>query len=421
MKRLITCASFVAVGVANVDAQPVGEPSLSKPWSVSAKLRGFYDDNYNTAPDNPGPGFPFEKGSSWGISLAPSIAANLISDQTTLNVRYDFDLRWYEARTDNELDMYHAASLNLDHRFNERYRIELYDQFVYADEPSVIEASGQQSTFFRTEGRNLRNYGGLGFYGSFTENWGYRVGFENTLYDYEEDGPGSRSALLDRMENKPTIDFRRVLQPNTVALVGYSFTDVDYTGDELLVPLFGSPESDFRNSRNHFVFAGVDHAFSTQFDVKVRAGVQIADYYNADEEETSPYADAVLGYTYAEGSRIQFGVKTGMIATDIAVDQALTGVTLGANSTTTYLGVNQRLTGKLSAQVRGMWQALEYFGESSYDGEWDNYYTVDAGLVYALSTYVALEGGYMWDRLDSDIPNRTYSRNRGYFGVRATY
>ena len=129
----------------------------------------------------------------------------------------------------------------------------------------------------------------------------------------------------------------------------------------------------------------------------------------------------MLGYTYAEGSRLQFGVKTGMIATDIAVAQDLSGVTLGAQSTTTYLGVSHRLTSNLNAQVRGMWQALNYFGESSYDDEWDNYYTVDVGLIYTLNTHVALEGGYLWDRLDSDIDNRSYSRNRGYLGVRATY
>jgi hypothetical protein len=424
MKRLITCASLVAVGAASVDAQPVGEPSLSKLWSVSAKLRGFYDDNYNTAPDHPAPGYNIDRGESWGFSVAPSIGLNLIGDQTTLNLRYDFDLRWYESRSDDQIDMYHSASINLDHRFNERYRVELYDQFAYADEPSVIESNGQQSTFYRSEDENLRNYGGFGFFGSFTENWGYRVGYENTLYDYSEEGAGSRSALLDRMENKPSIDFRRVLQPNTVALVGYSFTDVDYTGDEYL-SLFqqtpGSPMSDFRNSRNHFAFAGLDHSFTQRLDAKIRVGAQIADYYNADQDELSPYADAMLGYTYAEGSRVQLGVKTGMIATDVAVDAFGQGTTLGADSTTTFLGVNHRLTSRLNAQARGMWQTMSYFGESAYDGESDNYYSVDVGLTYTLNTYIALEGGYLWDRLDSDIPHRSFSRNRGYLGVRATY
>jgi hypothetical protein len=285
----------------------------------------------------------------------------------------------------------------------------------------VLETSGQQTTFFRSEDENLRNYAGIGFYGGFSEKWGYRLGFENTLYDYSEEGPGSRSALLDRMENKPTIDFRRVLQENTVALVGYSYNDVDYTADELLINIAGSPTSELRNSRNHFAFVGFDHSFTARLDTKIRVGAQIADYYNAEEDEIRPYADAMFGYTYADGSRVQLGVKTGMIATDIAVAQDLSGVTLGANSTTTFLGVNHRLTSKLNAQARGMWHALSYFGESSYADEWDNYYTVDVGLTYTLNTYVALEGGYLWDRLDSDIPNRSYTRNRAYLGVRATY
>lgn len=422
MKRLITCASLVAFGVSTVDAQPVGEPSLSKLWSVSAKLRGFYDDNYNTAPDSAPPGSNYAKADSWGFSVAPSVGLNLIGDQTTLNLRYDFDLRWYEAREDDQVDMYHSASLNFDHRFNERYRVEVYDQFAYANEPSVLETNGQQTTFFRSQDDNLRNYGGIGFYGGFTENWGYRLGFENTLYDYSEDGPGSRSALLDRMENKPTIDFRRIINPTTVALVGYSFQDVDYNGDEYLLAVPVGPKSDFRNSRNHFAFLGVDYSITARWDVKARAGAQIADYYNAGEDETAPFADVLLSYLYAEGSRVQLGVKTGMIATDVAVAQDLSGVTLGAQAVTTFLGVNHRITSRLNGQVRGMWQLMSYFGDnSSYDDEQDNYFTVDAGLTYTLNSYVALEGGYLWDRLDSDLPYRAFSRNRGYLGVRATY
>lgn len=429
MKRLITCAGLAAVGVATMDAQPVGEPSVSKPWSVSAKVRGFYDDNYNTAPNNPAPGYPYQKAESWGFSVAPSIGANLLRDQTTLGVRYDFDLRWYEARKNDNLDMYHNATLNLSHRFSERYRVELYDNFIYSDEPSVF-GSGQQDVFVRTDNNNLRNYGGIGFYGSFTEYWGYRLGYENTYYDYSQDGAGSLSALLDRIENKVTADIRRLIQPTTTALLGYSFQDVSYTADEYLinpayapgVPLSNIPMSDYRNYRSHIAFLGLDHDFTTQLNAQLRAGAQYADYYNADDDFIVPYADATLGYKYAEGSQVQLGIKHGMSSTDIAVDYNLSGVVLASESTTLYAGLSHRITPKLTANVRGQWQMLDYRGTGAgYDGQSDNYYSADVGLVYTINQYLAVDAGYLFDRLDSDIPNRTYDRNRAYVGIRGTY
>lgn len=428
MKRLITCAGLAAVGVATIEAQPVGEPSASKPWSVSAKVRGFYDDNYNTAPNNPSPGYPYQKAESWGFSVAPSIGANLIREQTTLGVKYNFDLRWYEARQNNDLDMYHSATVNLAHQISERYRVELYDNFVYSDEPSVFGTSAAPDVFVRTKGNNLRNYGGIGFYGSFTEHWGYRLGYENTYYNYSEDGDGSRSALLDRIENKVTLDFRRLIQPTTTALVGYSFQDVDYTGDSyLIVPAYAPPGSDipmsdYRNSRNHFAFLGLDHDFTTQLNAQLRAGAQFADYYNAEEEYVVPYADATLAYKYAEGSQVQLGVKHGLTSTDVGVDYNLSGVTLAAESTTLYAGLNHRITPKLTATVRGQWSMMDYRGTGvGYDGQTDNYYSADVSLIYTLNQYFAFDAGYLFDRLDSDIPNRTFDRNRAYLGVRATY
>ncbi len=416
MKSLITCAGLAAVGIVNLDAQPVGEPSLSKPWSVSAKLRGFYDDNYNTVPDS---GSLFKKEESFGVSVAPSIGANLFRDQTTLNLRYDFDLRWYEARKDDELDMYHAATLNLAHTFNERYRLELYDTFAYTDEPMVGE--GQAATFVRTEGNNLRNYAGIGLLGNFTEYWGFRVGYENTFYDYEEDGPGSRSALLDRIEHKATVDFRRMLQPVTTALLGYSFGYTTYTADEFLAGASG-PRSDFRDYHSHFAFVGLNHEFNPQLDAQVRVGAQLADFTNADDDHIRPYADAALGYRYAEGSRLQAGVKSGFVSTDIAIDQSYTGVTLATDSTTFYVGLSHRLTEKLTAQIRGQWQMLQYVGQGlGYNDEWDNYYAADASLIYQLNEYLAVDAGYLYDKLDSDIAIRGYTRHRAFIGLRATY
>ncbi|MCP5516327.1 MAG: hypothetical protein H7A45_03610 [Verrucomicrobiales bacterium] len=287
MKKLITCASLAAVGAMTVDAQPIGEPSTSKLWSVSAKLRGFYDDNYNTGPDAGSAGSRPAKRDSWGVIFSPSVGFNVLKEQTTMNARVDYDLRWYEDRTENEIDNTVRADLQLFHDFTESYRLELKEQFVYAQEPEVLEP-GMQTAFLRTDNSNIRNYAAIGFLSDFSETMGSRVGYENTILDYEEEGDGSRSALLDRMQHLISVDLRRHFQPTTTGLVGYQYGIIDMTSDDRLAnPIFVGlppaqvPTADFRNQTSHYGFVGVDHRMSTTLSTQARVGVQYADYDNA--------------------------------------------------------------------------------------------------------------------------------------------
>ena len=51
MKKFLTSAGFIALGVSGLQAAYAPDLTpmeASKPWSVSAALRGFYDDNYTT-------------------------------------------------------------------------------------------------------------------------------------------------------------------------------------------------------------------------------------------------------------------------------------------------------------------------------------------------------------------------------------
>ena len=51
MKKIIASAGLVAVSAAGLQAAAPGLSPMeaAKPWSISATLRGFYDDNYTAA------------------------------------------------------------------------------------------------------------------------------------------------------------------------------------------------------------------------------------------------------------------------------------------------------------------------------------------------------------------------------------
>lgn len=427
MKKLITCASLAAVGTTALHAQPIGEPSTSKPWSVAAKLRGFYDSNYNTGLDNPVPGGRPGKAESWGIDVRPAVGLNLAQDTTTVNLRVEYGLRWYEDRTENEIDQTVLADLFMGHDLNETTRVEVKDQFVYSSEPDVLQPGAMQS-FYRTDGSNIRNYAGANFLKDFSEIWGMAVGYNGTVYDYEQTGNGSRSALLDRWEHKFRLDARRHFQPTTTGLLGYEFGFTDMTSNDKLstpavvgLPPAQIPNADFRNFRSHYGFLGVDHMVSAKLAVQARAGIQYADFYNADDDFWGPYAQVATSYWYQENSRIMLGVLTGIYPTDVAMAPGtVNSITLGTQSTMVYAAVSHAITSKLTAYVRGAWQGSEFKG-GPFDGQNDNYWSADVNLSYALNPHVTLEAGYLFDDLESDLPQRGYDRHRGYAGIKATY
>ena len=424
MNRILTCAGLAVVGAMAVHAQTIGEPSPSKLWSVSAKLRGFYDDNYTTGPSHEVPGRP-KKDHSWGVSFSPSAALNLFREQTTLQLRYTYDLRWYEAREENETDHTHVADVALLHDFSERYRVELKDRFAYASEPEIIEP-GAKATFYRGNNSAYRNYGSVAFYVDWSEKFGSRIGYENRFYDYEDEGPGSRSALLDRMEHLINLDLRYHWQPVTTVLVGYQFGYTDQLSHDLLanpaymLPGIRIPEASYRDMRSHYGFVGVDHQFTPTLLGQARVGFQYADYFHADKNYWAPYADASLSYEYTTGSRAIVGIQHSIGATDLAMLRRRGGATVGSESTAIYAAISHRLLPRVRVFVRGSWQLSQYVG-GPFDDKVDNYWTTDVNITYTVNEYVAVEAGYLYDRLDSDLNGRGYTRNRGYIGIKATY
>jgi hypothetical protein len=428
MKTLITCASIAAVGMTGAHAQSEMDAAPAKPFQVYASVRGFYDDNYTTGPDKMPVGYPagyMERRESWGFSVAPGVSLDLLRDQTSIRVGYDFDYRYYEDRPDNNADMAHNFKLNLNHRFNEQFKLEIFDSFVVGQEPELINPSDAQAgQVLRVSGDNMRNYGGAGLLANFSEHWGSRINYANTFYDYDQEGDGSYSALMDRMEHLATVDLRYQYNPNTLTLIGYQYGMLEQTSDDMLAA--GSPLSaDTRDRNSHYGFLGVDYDVSSQFSTQLRGGVQYAEYPNApvgnDDDLLSPYFDGLMQFKYSKDGRFQVGVKYGLNQTDVAVTSASdTEITQDAESLTVYASVVHRLTSHLYATVRGQWMMANFHG-GSMDEQQDNYYGVDASLTYEINRHFAVEAGYLYDRLDSDIDVRRYSRNRGFAGIKATF
>src|SRR3954462_6456780 len=106
MKKLITSAGMAVLGAASLNAQQIYAPApgltttqLSKPWSVSAAIRGFYDDNYALTPSNglidPATGARIKPQESYGWEITPSAGLNWAMEQTFIGLSYTYSAKYF--------------------------------------------------------------------------------------------------------------------------------------------------------------------------------------------------------------------------------------------------------------------------------------------------------------------------------------
>jgi uncharacterized protein (PEP-CTERM system associated) len=94
--------------------------------------------------------------------------------------------------------------------------------------------------------------------------------------------------------------------------------------------------------------------------------------------------------------------------------------TTDQDSSTLFASVNHRITPRVTGSLTGQFQRSQ-FNNGEADGDIDNFLLLGANFEYRFNPNWSTEVGYNYDRLDSDRPIRSFSRNRIYVGVRATY
>jgi uncharacterized protein (PEP-CTERM system associated) len=108
------------------------------------------------------------------------------------------------------------------------------------------------------------------------------------------------------------------------------------------------------------------------------------------------------------------GARHSRIATDAsALDQ---------ENTTAYGSFNYRVLPPLTASLIGQYQYNTFEnGSLSFRDKSENFWLLGLNLTYEINRFLAAEAGYNYDRLDSDLGFRSFTRNRVYVGLRASY
>ena len=429
MKKIVASFSLVAIGATGLQADllPGLTAESGKPWTTSATLRGFYDDNPSTLPNSTRPQ------GSYGFEVSPAIEFNFPMEQTTLSFGYVYSYKYYEhqlagstGHDDNTHD-FHAA---LTHAFSERYSFSVRDSFVIGQEPDFLQAGNTYSTFQRISGNNMRNFGAIDFTAQLTPQFGLDLGYANTMLSYSDNtnpistGTPSYSGLYDYLDHVIHLDGRYQLQPQTVGIVGVQFRETDYTGHQP-IGLYDSGQyvmSGDRDVRSYYGYVGLDHNFLPDLTGSVRVGGRYSDYYDsaASQNQVSPYVMTSLKYTYLPESSIQLGgsLDYSPSALGPAANQA-NEINTSAQAGTVFAAVNHRILPKLYGGLQAQYQHSTYFGGIN-DNKTADFYLLGLSLRYQFTPNFSSEIGYDYDNLGSEVQPH-YDRSRVYIGITGSY
>jgi predicted porin len=459
MNKIVASVGVMALGASGLQAASVADLTSegTKPWTLSASLRGFYDDNVNSEPS--GANLGGASRDTFGFSFSPGVSFLFPMEETTISFGYVYTFLYYANKPLGEVDNYdqdHTFNLEVDHSFSERYQASVRDSFVIGQEPDMLRAGNAFTSFQRVPGNNIRNYGSVTFDAVLTPVLSLEVGYANGFYDYKDEdavfipGPlptvnASLAGLLNRLDHNAHVDLRWRWMPETVLLVGYQYGETDYTANEVIgVNTSGIGQffvkSDSRNDRSQYGYFGVDHTFRPDLTGSVRVGARYNDYYNdpTSASAPSPYAMATLRFAYMPESYLETGLSYDRSTTDLfSIDERTGSITTDAESFDFWVTLTHRIMPKLYGNLTAQIQHSTYNG-GILDSESDMFYTLGLSLEYRFTPNFSANIGYDYDRLDSSSvinnfettgssnqgatgDNRSFDRNRVYVGVTATY
>jgi len=345
--------------------------------------------------------------------------------QTELGLKYAYGLYYYEAREhlkQRPIDQTHQLDLWVDHAFSSRWHGRVQDSFVVAQEPELLSPGGVFTTGSRVEGNNIVNNALVTLNTEWTQLLNTVLTYNNTYYDYQNSGGSAASpslaGLLNRDEQNLSLDVQWRLQPETLVFVGAAFGQVNYLGGEPVSPGF---MSDNRDSRSEYIYIGGQYAFTENLTVSAKAGGQFTQYYHEPNGNTSsigPYADISATYTYMPGSYVQLGFTHQRNATDIIAPVG-GQLTLDQETSVVYGSLNHQITPELLGSIIARYQNSVFNG-GLFNNQTEDYYDLGFNFSYNFNEHWSAEIGYNYDNVSSPA-GQSYSRNRGYLGVTATY
>ncbi|NNJ87042.1 MAG: outer membrane beta-barrel protein [Akkermansiaceae bacterium] len=283
---------------------------------------------------------------------------------------------------------------------SERLRFTSRNYAAYELEPDYnygFASDRQLEEYFHYQSDNA-----VGF--RWTERFATYTGFTVRGIDY-----GTSAQINDRLTYTLYNQFRYRASEQTVWTLDYRYSETDSSGTA-------------GDSTNHYVLLGIEHRFSPNSVLALKAGMQMRDVENGNSGD-SPFAEAAIRTRVNE----QFSVRAFARYSIEDYGTSFAGFTYDTN-TTLRVGVSAdyivsptlTLHGGVNLIMSEMEDArgLVPAGLATADTDLLNLYL---GFSFKVNDGVYVTGSYNWTDSDSDFGTRNYERNRASLGVRVEF
>jgi len=390
------CVIHVPTGVLAQEEVRAGKEGTGKPYTITVGLRQEYDDNIFTTPNN-------EQGSFKTI-VSPGFVFNYPMEMTLFSFSYNMGMTYYWDRPGDDLDFSHLVTARLNHKFSNRFQIDLREQFRFAQE---------------AEGRNgnaVQRFLGDGFTNTFTADgtaqWTERfstiTGYGNIIDRYDDPAV---NLVNDQITHQVRQDFQLSVLPTTTAVAAYNYETTDYTDGNAFAT---------RDFDRHRGTVGADHYILDNWLLTGRFGGEFVTYENNQlDDRVNPYVDVSTAWTYLPGSRVRAGYNYATNLTDDGFAGSSEGHTLS-------LEIKHAITQKLSAgaNIRGLIQTNDrnvVLGAANNQDIDENTLSIGVNVSYVINDYLSADAGYTYSGVSSDDATREYWRNQVYIGITGKY
>ena len=429
MKRVNPAASLLTLGAASIGLLAVAhaEEGGKSPWTLSANVDGFYDNNVYTRSGAVN-GANARVG-SFGLEFSPTVTLSIpFNDNASKFIAsYTYALRYYDSKSEHVTHA-HQAMVELDHKFSDIASLMLSDSLTYSQDPAQNAPGGAA---YRTVGDNLYNVASTKVDIKAAPLWDVDLTYSNTLVKFQD---SNLRAQLDRMEHLPGLDLRYQLLEATSVMLGYQYRIVNYDN---------SVRATDGNLTAHRPFVGLDNNWSPTLRTSVRVGIEAISYSKGvstvDRDSVEPYFDASVAWDYIQNGTIQIGANRQWSASDVYIGSGFADPSRGKELTTAYLTVSHSITPDLTASASAGYQWGELVGGAGtvavpggflivpFDGETEDYAYISAKVSYRFNPYVSAFAAYNFDVLTSSsrvnlvYAGRDYDRSIFKLGVNLAY
>jgi hypothetical protein len=376
------------------------EETLPIKWSVGTTA--VWDDN--TTPSDPGP-----DDQTFSLNPYAEMEFSSAAPQTTWDVLAKLGVLYYldEPVATGSDDMYGQmrAGFNLTHRFDERLRFVTRNFISYELEPDYsygFATNRQFSEYVFWDTDNAVGY-------RWTERLATYTGIKLTLLDYSE------TANSDRFTTTVYNQFRYVLSPQTVgtATIRYAQT----TGAEQST-----------DSTDTYLLLGAEHRFSPNTILIGSAGAQFREVDAVGgKNSTSPYVELTLRSQVNQQFMVSGFVRYGAEVYDTVVGLPLlteydSRLTLRIGTQATYqISDKLSLFSGIDVISASFENGRAVVGGASQPDQSEMLSNVYIGTSLKLTEYLAATLTYNFTHADSDLPDRSYDRNRLSVGLQAEF